>query len=300
MDGGLMSAQFNGARVYVGTTQARQVCGPDGTAVWAGGDDLRASLPGGYSLARASSALVWVGGVLTSVSSNVARFADDPRTDTNLGLMLEPAATNYVTANRDLSSWTNSNCTVGAIAGIDGTNGASRLTAAAANAKRSLAVTASIGYHCFSLWMRRAVGYRGVSISLDDGATVHSIPAMLLDANQWVRVHWYAHSTDPTIAIIIANSGDAVDVDFVVVEDGTGPTSEIAGGATRAAETLTLPLYSALSYSTLAAAFPAVAINRRCVIDRILDHATNPIVTFAACDSPLGGFRPLPEWMVQL
>ena len=295
-----MSAQLNGARVYVGTTQAGQVCGPDGTTLWAGGDDLRASLPGGYSLARASSALVWVGGVLTSVSSNEARFADDPRTDTNLGLMLEPAATNYVTANRDLASWTDSNCTVATIAGIDGTNGASRLTATAANAKRSLAVTASAGYHCFSLWMRRVSGYRNVSISLDNGTTLRPIPAMLLDTNQWVRVHWRVHSTDPTIAIILANSSDVVDVDFVVVEDGTHPTSEIASGATRAEETLTLPLYGALSYSTLAAAFPQLAINRRCVIDRILDHATNPIITFAACDTPLGGFRSLPELMVQV
>ena len=291
--------QLNGSRVFVGATQAKQVCGPDGSPLWAGGNDFRSTMPGGYSFARSSSARVWVGGVLTSVSSNVARFADDPYTSANLGLMLENAATNLVTTNRDLSSWTNSNCTVGTATGIDGTSGASRLTAGSANAKRSLAVTASAGWHCFSTWMRRISGYGDVNLSLDDGAFQHSVAGALIDSRGWVRVWWRQSSANPTIAIILAEAGDVIDVDFVQVEDGAVPTSEIDGGATRAAETLTCPIYGALSAAALHAARPTLPLKRYSIIDRILDGAS-PIITFAACDSPLGGGRPLPELMVAL
>lgn len=291
----------NTARRYVGATQAKLRCGPAGTVLWAGGDDFRTSMPSGYSLARASSAWVWVDGVLTSASTNVARFADDPRTDVGLGLMIEPAGTNLVTANRNLSTWTTSNCTVTtSIAGVDGTNGASRITATADNAKCSLAITAAQAHRTMSAWVRSQAGERSIGMSLDDGATQLVITGALLDPNGWVRPQWTTDAANPTLAFTIAKSGDSIDVDFVQLEDGVGATSEIDGGATRAAETLTTPLGFALTFAAIKSAYPKAELQRRCVIDRILDHATNPVITFAACDSPLGGFIPRKTLMVEL
>jgi hypothetical protein len=288
------------SRIWVGNSPVLRVLTPDKTVLWAGGDDFRTSMPGGYSLARASSSWVWVNGVLTSVSTNTARFADDPRTDVGLGLMLEAAGTNLVTANRNLSTWTTSNCTVTAtgIAGVDGTNGASRITATSDNAKCSLAITATQAHRTMSAWVRRQSGYRNVLMSLNDGTLNHAIPAQLLDG--WTRVQWSGFGANPTIAFTLANSGDSIDVDFVQLEDGIGATSEITGGATRAEETLTLPLFGALTFSTIAAAYPLVELQRRCVIDRILDHATHPVITFAACTSPLGSLFSRKSLMVEL
>lgn len=293
------------ARVYAGATEVEQLCAPGGSTIWSGGDDFRASLPGGYSYARTGTTLAWVNGILTTIAENVAPFADDPRTDINLGMLFEPAGTNLVPANRyrDLSAWTlTGSPTITTVAGIDGTSNASRITATADNTKVALAVTASNGWHTFSAWVRRQAGYRKISISMDNGATDYVISGQLADPNEWIRVHMYSEiNTNPTIAFLLAKSSDAIDVDFVCVEDGAGaPTSEIVGGATRNAGTLTLPLYGALTFAAIEAISPVIGPERRCVISRILDHATNPIITFAACDSPLGGVAQLKEFTVQL
>lgn len=293
-------------RIFVNGLPATRAYVPGRVLVYAGGTDLTGgSLPGGWSITRASSAWRWDSGTIGSVTTDVARFADDPRTDAGLGLMLEPAATNLVSVDdhRDLSGWTSPDATYAAATGIDGTSSASRLTATDDNAVVSLALTATIDQYVFSLWMRRVTGLGGIRIALDGGAnglTSLNVAPHLLDANGWVRVHWTHSIANPTLAIVIDKDGDAIDVDFCQCEVGTAPTSEITGGATRAAETLTLPLYGALIYADIIAQYPVIGLDRRCVIDRIVDHASKPVITFAAQRSPLGGFIELPEFSVEL
>jgi len=293
-------------RVFVNGYPATRAYAPGRVLIYGGGTDLTAgSLPGGWSIARASSAWRWNNGTIGSVSTDVARFADDPRTDAGLGLMLEPAATNLIPSNRyrDLSGWTRPNATHSTVSGIDGTSAASRITATADTAIVSLALTATQDHHTFSAWVRRQSGYRGVRIALDGGAddlTSRNIAAELLDTNGWVRVQWTQISTDPTVAFVIDHAGDSIDIDFCQCETGIGATSEITGGATRAAETLTLPLFGAVTYADIEALYPVIGLERRCIIDRIVDHDTAPILTFAAQRSPLGGFVELPEFSVEL
>ncbi len=283
-----------------GGARVKRVYGPSGQLLWAGGSDLRArTLPGGWSVTRASSGWNWASGVLVSAGTNVARFADDPRGNAGLGLMLEAAATNLIGAGdyRDLSGWTRPNATVAAVAGRDGTSNASRVTATADNATVTLTVTASLGEHTFSAWVRNASGDHSIAIGMD-GTGSYDITAMLM--NGWARVQMNVASANPTLTFVIAKSGDAIDVDFCQLEIGVGATSEITGGATRAAETLNLPLYGAgVTFADLIAVYPVLELDRRCILARVHDHATKPIFTFAACDSPLGGFVTLPELSVE-
>lgn len=294
-------------RIFVNGLPATRAYVPGRVLVYAGGTDLTGgSLPGGWSITRASSAWRWDSGTIGSVTTDVARFADDPRTDAGLGLMLEPAATNLIPVGdyRDLSGWTIPDATHATVAGIDGTSAASRITATSDNAITSLDLTATVDQYVFSLWMCRVTGLGGIRIALDGGAnekTSFNIPHYLLDTNEWVRVHWTHSIADPTLAIVIDKDGDAIDVDFCQCEVGTTPTSEITGGATRAAETLTLPLYTTpITYADIIAQYPVIGTEYRCVIDRIVDHASAPIITFAAQRSPLGGFIELDEFSVEL
>jgi hypothetical protein len=84
------------------------------------------TLPSQMTLSRASSGTYFnSSGVLSTATSNVARFDYDPYSLSSLGHLIEEQRTNSNTTN-DFSNaaWTGANRTVTAVAGLDGTNNA--------------------------------------------------------------------------------------------------------------------------------------------------------------------------------
>lgn len=171
------------------------------------------------------------------------------------GIFTEWTATNDAQHNRDLSQaiWTKTNMTCTKTAtGPDGVaNSASVCTASAANGTVTQAIVRASNPNATSFYVRRRTGTGAVSVTRD-GVAFTAITSSL-DAN-WKRVvcvavegciggrcivvpDMCATSTNPTIGLQIATSGDAVDVDLAQNElsqaNVVRPTSPIttAGAA---------------------------------------------------------------------
>lgn len=147
---------------------------------------------------------------------------------TDLGLLLEPKAANYLRYSRDLTNpaWSKANVVATKTAvGIDNAaNAATTLTATRENGAVSQAISLGEGQRSLSLFMRRRTGAGLVSISYDGGATF--IPCSLTQEFQRFSAGLDALK-NPEVVIRLDVAGDSIDVDFVQVEDQRFVTSPI-------------------------------------------------------------------------
>jgi len=134
----------------------------------------------------------------------------------------EPPATNVLTAPNDFTNaaWTKTNLSVAAgVAGPDGANSGTTLTATAANGEIKQTRTVAAGANASSIFVRRRAGSGAVSIR--NAANTAWIPLTGLSTT-WTR---YANDSGATgtsalVDVLIATSGDAVDVAFAQLEAG--------------------------------------------------------------------------------
>jgi hypothetical protein len=123
------------------------------------------TLPSQMTLSRASSGTYFnSSGVLSTATSNVARFDYDPWSLSPLGPLIEEQRTNYCQTG-DLSawSWAGTLYTVTAVAGLDGTNNAYNIVPSTASSSRTMdihavtvpATTANVIYSVYA----KANGY---------------------------------------------------------------------------------------------------------------------------------------------
>lgn len=219
-------------------------------AIQCTGDAIPSTFAGqAVTFARTSSAYC-----SKSDGNLVLLTSNKPRLEQN-GVLIEGPRSNDVTDPRDLSTanWTRSNMTAAhTAAGADGTaNGATTITASAANATVKQTITAASAARSTSFMLKRRTGTGSVFVTNDDGANWDDVTADV-NALSWVRtrqqctdniannpVHYMPACSEATharrtaanqiIGIKLATSGDAVDVDFVQNELGGYTTSPVVG-----------------------------------------------------------------------
>jgi hypothetical protein len=155
-------------------------------------------------------------------------FAENQPAITDLGILIEPKAANFVRYSRDLTNpvWKKENAIAAKTAvGIDNAgNAATTITATKAFGIVSQTVAFAKAPLNFSLFMRRRTGIGSVSISYDGGVTF--MPCAL--TREFQRFSTAAGSVENlTVAIRLESEGDAIDVDFVQVEEQHFLTSPI-------------------------------------------------------------------------
>ena len=188
-----------------------------------------ANVPG-FSFTRASTAWGFgSNGLLQSFASGVARFVYDPVTLASLGILVEEARTNICLWNRDLTNaaWVAINVTpVKDQTGIDGVaNSASKITATGAAGTILQTIVLASSTRQQSAYVKRITG-TGVVNMTTDGVTWTAITLTAA----WTRVTIPAQAAvvNPVLGFQIMTSGDALAVDFVQNEAGTGASSVIA------------------------------------------------------------------------
>ena len=166
-------------------------------------------------------------------------FGNDTAALTDRGILIEPAATNYVRYSRDLSNpvWEKSDIAVTPTTGVDRSeNSASTLTATANGAKVSQSIALSNGERTLSAFLRRRTGNGPVTISYDGGTSW--LPCVLTPEFQ--RFTIASDSLEnPRIVVRFESAGDAIDIDFVQLEGrrwGTSPILTHNAPANRAAD----------------------------------------------------------------
>ena len=175
------------------------------------------------------------------ITTGAAAKFDAPRINRraadNIGrLLIEGGRTSRGLGRRDLTNaaWTKTDCTAARTAtGIDGVaNRASRLTATGANATCLQAVVNGSQARRFAPFIRRVTGSGNIDITLDNGSTWTTQTI----TGAWTRVVGISQTlANPTYGFRIVASGDAVEIDFAAIEDGTFDTSPLEGvGATAA------------------------------------------------------------------
>lgn len=133
----------------------------------------------------------------------------------------EAAATNLLTAPNDFSNaaWTRTNLNLATgVAGPDGANSASTLTATAGSAEIRQTRTVTAGAYSSSVFVRRRTGSGAVSIRNVANTAWTSLPL----TTSWMRAlnDGGATGTSAVLAIQIATSGDAIDICFAQMEAG--------------------------------------------------------------------------------
>ena len=199
------------------------------------------ALLSGWSFTRASTAWGFGSdGYLQSFSSGTPRFVYDPVTLASLGILVEEARTNVCLWNRDLTNavWTASNITpLKDQTGLDGVaNSASSITATAGNGTILQAITLASSARQQLAWVKRITGSGVVKMTTDNGTTWTPITITASWTQVTIPVQTLAN---PTVGFRIVTSGDAIAVDAVGNEGGTGALSPIlttTASATRAAD----------------------------------------------------------------
>lgn len=197
--------------------------------------------------------------------------ADKPRV-IRMGLLVEGAATQLMTAGRDMTNgaWTKTNATAALTAtGADGVaNSASKMTATANNGTVTQTVTLSAGTNrAFGVSVRRRTGSGNVYVTFDNFGTSCDITAGLAagmaNGCQFIRVSqdndtFRDETTEactqqrlgavadcavlaqtganPVVGIKLGTSGDAVDVDFAQLEVGNFSTTPVVNDGSRSAD----------------------------------------------------------------
>ncbi len=189
-------------------------------------------------------------GVIRTAPAGVLRDDFDMASGQYLGKLVEEARVNSLAYGRDLTQaarWSASNMAVARNqTGADGqANAATRLSASAPAATISQALTLASAQYTLSMRMRRLTGTGPVFLSLDNGASWTDVAAQL-SATAWARP-WISQTlANPVAAIRLGASGDQVCVDYVQLEAGPFPTSDIetpgTSPVTRAGDLTTLTL----------------------------------------------------------
>lgn len=197
-------------------------------------------------------------GLLASAGTNVLRFNYNPTGSTNIGILLEPAATNLSLWSRDLTqsgTWIATTMTTALTStGADGVaNSATRLTASALLATILQTPGLASASRTYSVYIRRVTGTGTIKLTVD-GSTFSSDISGSLNSSTYTRIA-DQQTTVPIFGIQIGTSGDAIDVDFSQLEAGAAtvaPTSPILttnATITRAADSLNWPI-PFVSFST--------------------------------------------------
>lgn len=184
-------------------------------------------------------------GLLTTVGANTLRIGD-------MGLTVEPAATNVVLWNRDLTNaaWTKTNATAAKDqTGIDGvSNAASSLTATAGNATCLQAITLASSARWQSAFVKRLTGSGAVEMTTDNGTTWTAVTVTA----SWSRVEIPTQTlANPTVGFRIVASGDAIAIDYVQNEasaaQASSPIATTTASVTRPADTIVVTTPSFLT-----------------------------------------------------
>jgi hypothetical protein len=230
-----LPATFNGTythRIYLASADNTNNYAGDGTSglyIWGAQAEAvtYVTTPGAYN-------------ATTSSPYFGPRLTYDPVTLASLGILVEEARTNIALWNRDLTNavWVKVNTTAAKTeVGIDGVaNSASLITATAPAATTLQTIVLSSSTRQQSAWVKRVTG-TGVVNMTTDGVTWTAV-AVTAD---WTRVTIPAQAAvvNPVLGFQIMTSGDAIAVDFVQNETGTGATSSIpttTAATTRAAD----------------------------------------------------------------
>jgi hypothetical protein len=218
---------------------------------------LSGSLPTGLTFTRATIGYYFSSsGFLTSASVNTPRFDYGyPGSSTLVGLLLEPASTNYVLNDRDLTqtNWTLTNATASKTAtGIDGVaNSATTLTATAASASACQPITLASSCVVSTLYLKRITGTGSISISSNNNTNTTSTTL----TTSWQRfVVGPLSLTNPTICVNVSTNGDVIGVDVAQVESnvggsgtncfGTSPLPTTSSTVARSADVMSSPVTS--------------------------------------------------------
>ncbi len=160
------------------------------------------------------------------------------------GILIEAAGTQLVTPTasiRDMTdaTWAKVTMTTAKTAtGIDGTaNSATTCTATGATSTILQTLVAAGSSRTYSCYIKRRTGTGTVTIK--QGATTLDVTASI-NSSTYSRVELNANILNSSFGIILATSGDAVDVDCNQFEAGAFATSPmLAAGAVRNADILT-------------------------------------------------------------
>lgn len=224
--------------------------------------------PTGLTLTRTGTAYaINASRKLAATAANAIRHNFDPRTGNYLGFMVEPlAATNSALRNRSLTNaiWAKTNITaVKDQIGLDGTaNGATRITASAANGTILQSLTSTSSARRLGVYVRRITGTGKLYATYDNGAGWTELKNNLRrgvtsDANEGYDLYTVPAQTlaNPTFGLKIETSGDAFAVDFFTLESNVGqigsPVDVTGTAITRATETATFNISGQLGSGPL-------------------------------------------------
>ncbi|HBD11993.1 MAG TPA: hypothetical protein DCZ13_07580 [Porticoccaceae bacterium] len=165
-----------------------------------------------------------------SVASNVVTEAAGTALSPVPQVLTQPSRTNNVWPSRDFThaNWVATNITKALDAvGIDGlVNGASSLTATAANATVFNTVTLASAGYTTSFYVRRKTGTGTIELT-ENGGTSYTDITSLTNSSTYTRVDITTTQANPSIGFRIVTSGDAIEVDAAQLETGTEATNPI-------------------------------------------------------------------------
>jgi hypothetical protein len=149
-----------------------------------------------------------------------------PTATQRVHLTNEAQATNLIKYSDDFTNavWTKTNLAAlsTGVAGPDGTNSATTLTASAANGE-IYQTAANVGSAAASIWIRRRTGSGAVSIRNTANTAWTTLPL----TGSWARFanDGGTNASTARLDILIATSGDAIDIAFGQVEAGSTASS---------------------------------------------------------------------------
>jgi len=217
-----------------------------------------------FQLRRAPSVDTYV---KTGASAVYALPIDHDASGNQIGVLVEPQATNLAVYSNDLTqaAWTPTNITPAKTAtGPDGVASSSTtLTATAGNATILQSITSASSARVTSCYIKRRTGTGTIEMTQDNGSTWSAVTV----TTDWSRVEIAAATiTNPVVGLRIITSGDEIDVAYFQHETGSVVTSAIATPAnatvTRLVDDIT-EATSAIPYDATAGTLYAYGAGRR-------------------------------------
>ena len=225
---------------------------------------MSGTLPTGVTLARASSGTYFnSSGVLSTASSNVARFDYNPSTLALRGILIEPQATNLLTYSND---WTQTNftrsitVTANSVSSPDGTTDGNTATITGGSPLiRKVATTASGTGYTFSLYGKSDGGFHPqISMFSDADGYIYGPTDYFsqLSTTTWTRVAVSGtanYTSEYAAPIDNAGGTGSLYIFGAQCETGTVATSYIpttSSTATRAADQMSFTIPSGIGHVT--------------------------------------------------
>ena len=220
-------------------------------------------------------------GLNTSVGSYLGYLAEGARTNSALHGRL-------IAAGVAAAAWVESNVTAADDAtGIGGVaNSASTLTAGANDGTILQSLTIASAAKTLSAFVRRKTGTGAVYITLDNDTTRTEITSSL-NTGTYVRVSATQTLANPVLGFKFATSGDAIEVDMVMLENSASfasspiPTTTLA--VARNADVLTYPTtgwFSATNGTMYEEVMPLTVVDSSCFMYGLSDATTTNQLNF--------------------